>query len=160
LEVNLVIEERLVLENLNEKIMVTGTTACHLYLQHAEKAAGVLGFSFGEMVVLRHLRGRKEEMNLRTLKENVLMLSGASITKITDKLVRKGYIKRRENPASRREKLVKITPKGEKVFSKLMEEIHQLNTIVLKGFTVADKKHFYNGLKKLLDRVVELGPIG
>jgi len=151
------IEERLTLENSDEKVMVTGATAFSLYMHNAEKLAVASGLSYGDIIVLRHLHGRKEEINLRMLKESVMMLSGASITKITDKLVQKGYINRRENPKSRREKLIKITPAGEKAFAKLNKEVLMLSDKATKGFSSAEKNRLFNDLKVILTNMFILG---
>ena len=100
------------LGNQNERVMATGAVAFFIYLHQAEKAASKFGLGFGDMIVLKHLDSRKDEIILRQLKDNIMMLSGASITKIIDKLFSLGYTERRENPDSRREKLVKITASG------------------------------------------------
>ena len=151
------IEEKLSFENLDEKVMVTGATAYSVYMHNAETLAAAEGLSYGDIIVMRHLHGRKEEINLRTLKESVMMLSGASITKITDKLVTKGYIHRRENPKSRREKLIRITPNGEKAFAKLKKEIFALNEKALKGLTAADKSRIFGDLKVVLANMAGMG---
>jgi DNA-binding MarR family transcriptional regulator len=151
------IEERLSLENSDEKVMVTGATAFSLYMHNAEKLAAATGLSYGDIIVLRHLHGRRDEINLRTLKENVMMLSGASITKITDKLVQKGYIHRRENPKSRREKLIKITQNGEKAFARLNKEISTLNEKAVKGFSSADKNSLFSDMKVILTNMFNVG---
>ncbi len=83
----------------------------------AEKALAQYGMSFGEFAILWYLSGLKEEINLSQVKRSTFLYSGANITKVTEKLVQKAYINRRENPMSRREKLVKITPIGAKFFS-------------------------------------------
>ena len=151
------IEEKLTLENPDEKVMVTGATAFSIYMHNAEKLGAASGLSYGDIIVLRHLHGRKEEINLKTLKENVMMLSGASITKITDKLVQKGYIHRRENPKSRREKLVRITPNGEKAFAKLKKEVFALNDKATKGLASTDKSRLFSDLKAILANMAAMG---
>ena len=150
-------EERLALENQNQKVMSNGAVTFFLYLNKAEKYAGEYGLSFGDMVVLRYLYGLKDEINLSQLRDGVMMLSGASITKITEKLVQRGVLARRENPKSRREKLVKITPKGRKLYARLMKQIHKLNTRATKGLNSAEKSRFVKVLNAIQGNLINLG---
>jgi DNA-binding MarR family transcriptional regulator len=144
------LKERYSLETIEEEIVVYGLTSFLLLHRLIERFTENEGMSFGEFAVLMHLRGRKSEINLNVLKSNVIVFSGASITKIIDKLFRNGYVKRRVNPGSRREKLVKITPAGKKTVARLAAEFSKLSDGVTDGFSAADKKRLLKDLGQLL----------
>ena len=143
------VKNRLTSESQNERIMESSAVTYSLYLHSAEEHTGSIGLSFGDLIVLKHLYVQTDEINLSQLRDSVVMLSGASITKITEKLLQKGFIARRENPKSRREKLVKITANGKKAFTKLMKSIRKLNSVVLGGLTSAEKNNFLKMLGKI-----------
>jgi DNA-binding MarR family transcriptional regulator len=83
-----------------------------------------------------------------------MMYSGASITKVADKLLHKGYITRRENPLSRREKLIKVTPAGERIANKVLADVKKAFKPVVKGLTASERNQLLKFLKVLLDNVL------
>ena len=144
------LKERFSLETLDEEVVTYGLTSFLLVHRLIERITENVGMSFGEFAVLMHLRGRKAEINLNHLKSNIIVFSGASITKIIDKLFRNGYVTRRVNPDSHREKLIRITPAGKKNIAKIMIDVKNLNVEMTRGFTDADKKRLLKDLMHVL----------
>lgn len=61
-----------------------------------------------------------------------MMVTGGNVTGITDQLVNEGLVKREHNPADRRAYIVKLTPKGRKVFAD-MAAAHEAWIVELLG---------------------------
>ena len=54
-----------------------------------------------------------------------LMVTGGSVTGITDQLVAEGLVVREDNPADRRAYIVKLTPEGRRAFKKMADAHRQ-----------------------------------
>jgi DNA-binding MarR family transcriptional regulator len=150
------IEDRIKVEGIDELIIFYGVTGFALTMRIAEKLLREYDMSLGEYAVLLQLSSRKEEINLSQVKENTYLFSGASITKVAEKLLNKGCITRRENPKSRREKLVKITPAGDKILAKVLRMFRSRYPEVLKGLSPAYKDKFLKELKNIFANVIEI----
>lgn len=55
-----------------------------------------------------------------------LIASASNVTKLVDKSVKEGLLSRAQNPQSRREHIIKITAKGQKLIDKVWPEYDQL----------------------------------
>lgn len=150
------LEESLQLGDMNTKVFAYGFVTLSLMSSAVEDFLGRYELSMGEFTVLWHLRNKKEELNLKQVKENTLIYSGASITKVADKLLHKGYITRRENPASRREKLVKATPAGVKLCTKVLGDVKKVFSEFLVGLSATDKRQLVNYYKVLFENVLKM----
>ena len=144
------------LRGLDETLCGSGIIAFALVTRNFEKTMMRFGTSFGEFAILWYLSNMKEEINLSQVKQNTFLYSGANITKVTEKLVQKGFINRRENPVSRREKLVKITPAGNKFVSRVMSKIRKMYGSILKSLTVNSKEKCLKDLNIILGNMIEM----
>ena len=142
-------------DDINEEVVGHGVISFMLIHRLIERVVEKSGVSFGEFIVLMHLRGRKDEINLNQLKQGLIIFSGASITKIVEKLVMAGFITRRVNPTSRREKLIKATPTGRKIIEKLANNLKKLNEEVVKGFDAAQKRQMLTICESVLRNALE-----
>lgn len=55
---------------------------------------------------------------------------------VLDDLAEKGFIKRIQNPADRREYWIHLTPKGKKSIPEIMTKVNALNKKILKGMEI------------------------
>ncbi len=134
------LRERFGYTDINEDVISHGVI-CFLFIHRLiERVVEKEGLSFGEFMVLLHLRGAKNEKNLGQVKHGLLIFCGASVTKVVEKLVKKRLISRRINPESRREKLIKATPDGRRMINKLVRKLRSLNDAVLEGFSLPQKQ--------------------
>ena len=150
------LRERFSIDDIDEEVVSYGVVGFLLIHRLIERTVERRGVSFGELMVLMHLRGRKEEIILNHVKQNLIVFSGASITKIVEKLVAGGLITRRVNPASRREKLIKATPAGKRMIAKLVKELKTLIKSVTKGFTVGEKRRLIRDMRSILGNALEV----
>lgn len=150
------IEERLNIVDIDANILFHGSIAFALVTRAGERILKGRGLSSGEFSVLLHLNAHKKEINLSMVKQNTFLLSGASITKVAEKLMHKGYITRRENPKSRREKLVKITTAGEKLTAKVLQAYKAQYPKVLRNLSSSAKERLLKDLKIIFNNIMDL----
>jgi DNA-binding MarR family transcriptional regulator len=150
------LEKRLNIKDLNSNVIFHGVVTFALVMRYGEKKLREFDLSLGEFGVLLTLNGHKNEVNLSHVKKNAFLFSGASITKVAEKLLTNGYITRRENPKSRREKLVKITPSGEKILERILQLFNTLYPDILDGLKDPAKTRLVKDLKVIMANVLEL----
>jgi DNA-binding MarR family transcriptional regulator len=80
----------------------------------------------------------------------ILLCDASNVTGICDRLLTQGYIKREENPADRRVKLITLTPKGESLRSTLLEEVSQYELPGMKRLSDAQRHEFKEMLSLIL----------
>jgi DNA-binding MarR family transcriptional regulator len=71
-----------------------------------------------------------------------LMLENPTVTGLTDRLERLGYVKRADHPSDRRVYLVHLTEKGKKVASKALPIVKELNEEIKKGYSKEEIDNF------------------
>jgi DNA-binding MarR family transcriptional regulator len=150
------LRERFSLDDIDEELVAQGLLTFLFVHRLFEHTLSRTGLSFGEFIVLMHLRNRREELNLNQVKNNVLVFSSASITKIADKLVAGRLITRRVNPGSRREKLIKTTPAGNKTITKLIDDIKSQDKLLTRNLTADEKRLMVKMSDAILRNAVKL----
>lgn len=78
---------------------------------------GLCGSDFGVLEALLH----KGPLPVKALGEKVLLTSG-SMTAAIDRLERRGWVERRDDPDDRRIRIVRLTPEGRKVIQALFRD--------------------------------------
>ena len=135
------VEERI---KTNEPLPLKQKSIIHLMLinndineriNHALKAFGV---SLQQFNVLRILRGRKGvPANLSTLNER-MVTKMSNTTRLVDKLISKGFVKRIICPTNRRKIEISITSKGKKILEEMDVVMHSVEDDLLKNFSKKD----------------------
>ncbi|NKI33405.1 MarR family winged helix-turn-helix transcriptional regulator [Croceivirga thetidis] len=96
------------------------------------------GVSLQQFNVLRILRGRKgEAANLSTLNER-MVTKMSNTTRLVDKLILKGYVKRNVCEHNRRKVEIFITSEGTKVLTGMDESIKNAQHKILKDFEIEE----------------------
>jgi DNA-binding MarR family transcriptional regulator len=89
-----------------------------------------------------------------------LMVTGGSITGLTDELVKEGLVARVDDPGDRRSYLITLTPKGRSEFAVMAAEHERWLAALFKGLGVSHKEALYEQLGRLrvylADRETEL----
>lgn len=75
---------------------------------------------------------------------------------VIDTLVKKGFIKRSQNPEDRREYWIQLTPKAKKHMPEVKAVVNRLNRSVMKGMTQAEIKQFHKHLQLIYNNVKHL----
>jgi DNA-binding MarR family transcriptional regulator len=80
-----------------------------------------------------------------------MMVTGGNVTGITDQLVGEGLVKRMDNPDDRRAYIVRLTPKGRKLFGE-MAIAHEGWIVELLGGIDASQREQLHGLLAIVKR--------
>ena len=92
---------------------------------------------------------RKPEISLVELAE-LLFKDVASITRMTDLLVKEEFVERRENKNDRRKKDLKITEKGKKILDVAIPVILENRKTAQKNITEEERETLYDILNKII----------
>ena len=125
----------------NKKMELSKRTVIHLMLvsnKLNESTATTLkpfDVSVQQFNVLRILRGQKgKPANLKTLNER-MVTKMSNTTRLVDKLILKGYVKRETCEANRRKIEIYITTKGEKALSSMDIAMNKNDEQIVQNFT-------------------------
>lgn len=82
------------------------------------------------------------------------MVTGGNVTGITDQLVAEGLVLRDTNPQDRRAFLLKLTPKGRRVFGEMAKAHEPWIIELFAGLSGVDKERLYRLLAALKSHVL------
>jgi DNA-binding MarR family transcriptional regulator len=99
----------------------------------------------------RHRSGLK--MNALS---RLLMVTGGNVTGLTDELEREALVVRVHNPADRRAWLVRLTPKGRRMFETMAREHERWVVELLGGLGEASTAQLHQALGVLRGRLLQL----
>lgn len=99
--------------------------------------------------ILRILRGARKAVSINYLKERMLDKS-SDVSRIIDRLLNKGFVKREENPRDRRQKNIAITDNGLTALAEMDSCESKLDSL-LKNLTPEEVSE----LNRLLDKIRE-----
>ena len=89
------------------------------------------GISLARFDYMAQLYRHRDGMKMKEL-SRCLMVTGGNVTGLTDELERDELVLREQDPADRRSSLVRLTPKGRRVFEAMARE-HELWILELLG---------------------------
>ena len=125
----------------DKEIELKSKTIIHLILVHNKVNESLTAtlkpfdVSIPQFNVLRILRGQKgKPANLKTLNER-MVTKMSNTTRLVDKLILKGFVKRDICETNRRKIEIKITEKGEEILSSMDIAILKNEKEVLKSFS-------------------------
>ena len=126
------------------KIPIKSRSIIHLMLVHNKvneglsKALKPYEVSIQQFNVLRILRGRKGvPANLSTLNERMVSKM-SNTTRLVDKLIQKGFVKRTICEANRRKVEITITAEGEAILAKMDRTVKKTEEAMLKNFDLSE----------------------
>lgn len=106
--------------------------------------------SFPQYNVLRVLDASKNGQSRITNVSRIMLVPGANMTGIAKRLEKSGFITRTSDPSDERVTLLKITPKGKTILSRIEKERDQHMHAMLKNFSEEEKKDLLNKVKRLI----------
>lgn len=125
----------------DKKMELASRTVIHLLLVNNKVNASLTAIlkpfdvSIQQFNVLRILRGQKgKPANLQTLNER-MVTKMSNTTRLVDKLILKGYVKRETCEANRRKIEIYITKKGEKELSSMDIAMDNNDKQIVQNFT-------------------------
>ncbi len=87
---------------------------------------GLAGIEYTTLISIRHLDAEEGDVNVNRVAEH-LHLSGAFVTTITNKLLRRGLIHKSVDPADRRRVKLQVSEKGDALLAELAPVQRQVN---------------------------------
>lgn len=119
-----------------------------------ESVLGEHQLTLGEFDVLAALRrnGLGAELTPTTL-ATVAMVSPSGLTNRLDRLEAAGHIGRRADPSDRRGSLISLTPVGEKVVDRAIEDVAAAEHEFFGSIGAPERARFDRTLNKLIDRL-------
>lgn len=125
----------------DKKMELSSRTVIHLLLVNTKVNESLTAtlkpfdVSIQQFNVLRILRGQQRKpANLKTLNER-MVTKMSNTTRLVDKLILKGYVKRETCEANRRKIEIYITPKGEKALSSMDIAMDNSDKEIVQNFT-------------------------
>jgi DNA-binding MarR family transcriptional regulator len=107
--------------------------------------------SFPQYNVLRVLDASKDGQSRITNVSRIMLVPGANMTGVAKRLEKSGFITRTSDPSDERVTLLKITPKGKVILTKIEKERDQHMEAMLKDFTTEEKRDLLNKVKRLIE---------
>lgn len=95
--------------SLHELMPLWGRVIWHMGMEPVFRRMQELGLSDSEYMVIQRLR--RAPLNVADVGE-CLFISHSAASRAVDRLVREGHVRREENPADRRQKVLTLTEKG------------------------------------------------
>lgn len=117
-----------------------------------DRLAG-LGLQAVDGMVLR-LVGRKGSMRQEDIVRWIVLDKG-TVARAVARLEERSLVERAVSPRCRREKLVSLTPAGEKVWQALEEIVREWNGICYQGFTPEERAEYDAFLTRITENVVQ-----
>jgi DNA-binding MarR family transcriptional regulator len=89
---------------------------------------GLAGIEYTTLISIRHLDAEEGDVNVNRVAEH-LHLSGAFVTTITNKLLKRGLIHKSIDPADRRRVKLQVSEKGDALLAELAPVQRQVNDV-------------------------------
>ena len=86
-----------------------------------------------------------------------MMVTGGSVTGLTDGLEAEGMVERQEDPGDRRSKWVRLTAAGRKRFMAMAAEHEQWIAQMMGGLTANEQRELFRMLARLKTSIGEAG---
>ncbi len=106
------------------------------------------GLSMEQFNVLRILRGAKDWKSMNDIKE-LMIHKTPNTTRLSDKLLEKGLVKRKRSAVDRRVVYLNITDKGQQLLTKIDEEENMQITRLFEVLSPEEAQHFSDILDEL-----------
>ncbi|WP_163337636.1 MarR family winged helix-turn-helix transcriptional regulator [Desulfopila sp. IMCC35008] len=127
------------------RLMYMGTMALKKYLESRLRPYGLTAEQFQVLKNLSMNGGLPQSVVGEAVSK-----SPANITRILDRLEKKDYLERRDNPNDRRSSLVYLTNAGRDLMDKLLIELADLEEQVTKGIPAGNLAIMRNSLLQVL----------
>jgi DNA-binding MarR family transcriptional regulator len=98
--------------------------------------------------ILLLLENEEEHCSQQYLSD-ALRIDKASMVRIIDHLVEKGFIERVANPVDRREHKLQLTKRGKQALPEIHKAIEEMNEAATTGLSEKEKKNFYRYMRTI-----------
>ena len=107
------------------------------------------GLSFPQYNVLRVLEASKNGQNKIGNVSRIMLVPGANITGIAQRLVKDGFIIKKSDPKDERVTILEIKPKGRKTLKNIEKEKDEWLTVMLKDLSLTEKNELIEKIRRI-----------
>ncbi len=118
-----------------------------------EKDLKKFDVSFQELNILMHLNLKKDLKTTSTQLYKSLLFTSGGMSKILNKIVKKGLITFELNDNDSRSKYVHITKSGITLVEEAFYNVVQIEKEIFQVLNKTEKKHTLTGLKKVINKI-------
>jgi MarR family transcriptional regulator, organic hydroperoxide resistance regulator len=119
---------------------------------------GLVGIEYTVLISIRHLAVEETDISVNRVAEH-LFLSGAFVTTVTNKLVKRGLIHKLPDPNDRRRVRLEVADKGNALLAELAPVQRQINDVQFGCLSTAEFLHLLDMTERLIecgDRAIRL----
>lgn len=118
---------------------------------HAEKVLKPYGLTVEQFVLLKNMP--EDDMLSQNQLCEIVKKSAANITRILDRLEKKAFVKRKQNPADRRSTLLVLTAQGSEMVEEVGSLFESFSDHLTKGISSQDQLLLMQLLSKIRDNL-------
>jgi MarR family transcriptional regulator, organic hydroperoxide resistance regulator len=111
---------------------------------------GLVGIEYTVLISIRHLAVEETDVSVNRVAEH-LFLSGAFVTTVTNKLVKRGLIHKLPDPNDRRRVRLEVAEKGNALLAELAPVQRQVNDVQFGCLSRAEFLHLLDMTERLID---------
>jgi DNA-binding MarR family transcriptional regulator len=111
---------------------------------------GLVGIEYTVLISIRHLAVEETDISVNRVAEH-LFLSGAFVTTVTNKLLKRGLIHKLPDPNDRRRVRLEVSDKGNALLAELAPVQRQVNDVQFGCLSTAEFLHLLDMTERLID---------
>ncbi|MBV8512686.1 MAG: winged helix-turn-helix transcriptional regulator [Xanthobacteraceae bacterium] len=111
---------------------------------------GLVGIEYTVLISIRHLAVENPDVSVSRVAEH-LYLSGAFVTSVTNKLLKRGLIHKRPDPNDRRRVRLEVSEQGNALLAELAPVQRQVNDVQFGCLSTAEFLHLLDMIERLID---------
>jgi DNA-binding MarR family transcriptional regulator len=111
---------------------------------------GLVGIEYTVLISIRHLSAEEGDVNVNRV-ANHLHLSGAFVTTVTNKLLKRGLIHKTVDPSDRRRVKLEVSAKGDDLLAELAPVQRQVNDVQFGCLSASEFRQLLKITERLID---------
>ena len=111
---------------------------------------GLVGIEYTVLISIRHLSAEEVDVSVNRVADH-LHLSGAFVTTITNKLLKRGLIHKTPDPADRRRVRLEVSSKGSALLAKLAPVQRRINDVQFGCLSAKEFRQLLDITERLID---------
>jgi MarR family transcriptional regulator, organic hydroperoxide resistance regulator len=110
---------------------------------------GLVGIEYTALISIRHLEAEEGDVNVNRIADH-LHLSGAFVTTVTNKLLKRGLIHKSVDPVDRRRVKLQVSAKGDELLAELAPMQRQVNDVQFGSLSKAEFLQLLDMVERLI----------
>lgn len=135
--------------SIDEKILIGIVRLAETFKRIHSAVFRNYGLSFPQYNVLRVLEASRDGQNKIGNVSEIMLVPGANITGIAQRLVKDGFIIKKSDPADERVTILEITPKGKSTLKNIENEKDAWLGVMLKNMPLNEKNDLLGKVRRI-----------